>query len=146
MKPISSTFLWLALLAIIAGCQSIPTSAKSGHVVDVPILSSEPVGDIAVNPGDEVRWVNKRTAPVQVVLIDPVSDKQVSCKNRFGGFMTRKDTAKVAPGDTASLCFTDSGTFRYVVRMESSRETGEINVPGAIRVGQQASETAGQPQ
>lgn len=96
------------------------------------------------NPGDEVRWVNKRGAPVRVILIDPVSDKQVSCKSNFGGWMTSSDTAQLATNETASICFRDAGTFRYTVRMESSRTAGELNVPGVIKVGGEGGRAVGQ--
>src|SRR5690554_1086216 len=117
--------LGLALLFVL-GCQSMPASTKMGQVVEVPIMDSDAIADIAVKPGDEIRWVNKRGGPVQVILIDQVSDQQVSCKNRFGGFMGRSDTANLARNETASLCFSDSGSYRYVVRMDSNRETGAI--------------------
>jgi len=97
-----------------------------------------------VNPGDEVRWVNKRTSPVRVVLIDSVSEKQVSCKSNFGGMMTRSDTAQLATNETASICFRDAGMFRYTVRMESGKTTGEINVPGVIKVGGQGGQAVDQ--
>jgi hypothetical protein len=126
------------------GCQAQPTVTRTGDVKDVPIGDDLASGDIAVNPGDEVRWVNKRTAPVRVVLIDPLSDRQVSCKNNFGGFMTPSDTAQLAINETASICFRDAGTFRYTVRMASSRTSGEINVPGVVKVGGQGGQAVDQ--
>jgi plastocyanin len=135
MKPIR----YLSIAAVlILGCQGQPTVTRTGDVKDVIIGDNLASAEISVNPGDEVRWVNKRGAPVRVILIDPVSDKQVSCKNNFGGWMTSNDTAKLATNETASICFRDAGTFRYTVRMESSRTAGEINVSGVIKVGGQA--------
>ena len=144
MKRIRYSCCWVTLLFVV-GCQSLPPSTKDGQVVEVPILSTEALGDAAANPGDEVRWVNKRAAPVRVVLIDPVGNEQLSCKNRFGGFRGRQDTATLPRSESASLCFRNAGTYRYVVRMESNRETGEINVPGVIRVGDRARDQASEP-
>jgi hypothetical protein len=135
MERIRYVYCGLAL-CFVFGCQSMPPSTKDGRVVEVPILSTEAIGDAAANPGDEVRWVNKRAASVRVVLIDPVGDEQLTCKHRFGGFRGRQDTATLPRSETASLCFRSPGTYRYVVRMESTRETGEISVPGVIRVGE----------
>jgi hypothetical protein len=128
----------------ILGCQATPTVTRTGDVKDVTIGDDLTSGDIAVNPGDEVRWVNKRTAAVRVVLIDPLSDKQVSCKNNFGGLMTPSDTAQLAMNESASICFRDAGTFRYTVRMASTRTAGELNVPGVIKVGGQGGQAVDQ--
>ena len=108
------------------------------------LFRSQTFGEMAVSPGDEVRWVNKRTAPVRVVFLDPVSDKQLSCQNNFGGLMTPSNTAKLATNETASACFRDPGYVRYTVRMESANMTGERNVSGVVKVGGQASRAAGQ--
>ena len=141
MNPIR--YLGIAVVLVL-GCQGTPTVTRTGDVKDVTIGDNLASGDITVNPGDEVRWVNKRTAPVRVVLIDPLSDKQVSCKSNFGGLMTPSDTAKLATNETASICFRDAGTFRYTVRMESSRTAGELNVPGVIKVGGQGGQAVDQ--
>ena len=134
MNPIR--YLSLAVVLVL-GCQGMPTVTRTGDVKDVIIGDNLASGEITVNPGDEVRWVNKRSAPVRVILIDPVSDKQVSCKSNFGGWMTSGDTAQLTTNETASICFRDAGTFRYTVRMESSRTAGELNVSGVIKVGGQ---------
>ena len=93
MNPIR--YLSIAVVLVL-GCQGMPTVTRTGDVKDVIIGDSLASGEITVNPGDEVRWVNKRGAPVRVILIDPVSDKQVSCKNNFGGWMTPSDTAQLS--------------------------------------------------
>ena len=141
MKPIR--YLGVALL-LLAGCQGTPTVTRSGDVKDIIVGDNITSGEVAVGPGDEVRWVNKRTAPVRIVFLDPMSDKQLSCKNNFGGLMTPSDTAKLATNETASVCFRDPGYYRYTVRMESARTTGELNVSGVVKVGGQAGRAGGQ--
>jgi hypothetical protein len=141
MKPIR--YLGVALLFVL-GCQGMPTVTRTGNVKDVAIGDNLASGDIAVNPGDEVRWVNKRNAPVRIVLIDPVSEKQVACKSNFGGWMTPSDTAELERNQAASICFRDAGTFRYTVRMQSAGTTGELNVPGVVRVGGQGGQAVEQ--
>jgi len=131
-------------VVLVLGCQGMPTVTRTGDVKDAIIGDSLASEEIAVNPGDEVRWVNKRGAPVRVILIDPVSDKQVSCKSNFGGWMTPSDTAQLSTNETASICFRDAGTFRYTVRMESARTAGEQNVSGVVKVGRQGSQAVGQ--
>ena len=100
--------------------------------------------EAAVNTGDEVRWINKRTALVRIIFLDPVLDKQLSCNNNFGGWMTPSDTAHLGKNETASACFRDPGYFRYIVRMESALTTGDINIQGVIKVGGQGGQAAAQ--
>ena len=141
MNPIR--YLGVALVFVL-GCQGTPTVTRTGDVKDIIIGDDLSSREIAVNTGDEVRWVNKRTAPLRINFIDPVLDKQLSCKNNFGGWMTPSDTAQLSMNETASLCFRDAGTFRYTVRMESARTTGELNVSGVVKVGGRGGEAAGQ--
>ena len=142
MNPIR--YLGVALVFFVLGCQGTPTVTRSGDVKDIIVGDNLTSGEVAVSPGDEVRWVNKRTAPVRIVFLDPVSDKQLSCKNNFGGLMTSSNTAKLATNETASVCFRDPGYFRYTVRMESAKTTGELNVPGVVKVGGQGGQAVGQ--
>jgi len=139
----SIRYLGVGLLFLL-GCQATPTVTRTGDVKDIIIGDDLAAAETFVNPGDEVRWVNKRTAPVRLVFIDPVSDKQLSCKNNIGGWMTPNDTARLATNETASACFRDAGQFRYTVRMESALTTGEINVPGVIKVGGKGGQAVGQ--
>lgn len=141
MNPIP--YLGVALLLVL-GCQGMPTVTRTGDVKDIIIGDDLSSKEIAVNTGDEVRWINKRTLPVRVVFLDPVSDKQLSCKNNVGGWMTPNDTAQLGNNETASACFRDPGYFRYIVRMESALTTGDINVQGVIKVGGQGGQAAAQ--
>jgi len=122
----------------------MPTVTRTGDVKDIIIGDELSSREIAVNTGDEVRWINKRTQPVRVIFLDPVSDKQLSCKNNVGGWMTPSDTAQLGKNETASVCFRDPGYFRYIVRMESAKTTGDINIQGVIKVGGQGGQAAGQ--
>ena len=141
MNPIR--YLGVALVFVL-GCQALPTVTRTGDVKDIIIGDDLSSREIAVNTGDEVRWINKRTQPVRIVFLDPLSDKQLSCKNNVGGWMTPSDTAKLDKNETASACFRDPGYFRYIVRMESALTTGDINIQGVIKVGGQGGQAAAQ--
>jgi plastocyanin len=141
MHPIR--YLGVALLFVL-GCQAVPSVTRTGDVKDIIIGDDLSSREIAVNTGDEVRWINKRTQPVRVIFLDAVLDKQLSCKNNVGGWMTPNDTAKLDKNETASACFRDPGYFRYIVRMESALTTGDINIQGVIKVGGQGGEAAAQ--
>jgi plastocyanin len=142
MNPIR--YLGVALLFVL-GCQAMPTVTRTGDVKDIIIGDNHSLGEMVVSVGDEVRWVNKRTAPVRIVFLDTVSEKQLSCTNNFGGLMTPSNTAKLATNETASVCFRDPGYVRYTVRMESANMTGERNVPGVVKVGGQTTGQVSDP-
>lgn len=142
MNPIR--YLGVALVFSVLGCQGMPTVTRTGDVKDIIIGDNPTSSETAVNTGDEVRWVNKRTQPVRVIFLDAVSDKQLSCKDNVGGWMTPSDTAQLATNQTASVCFRDPGYFRYIVRMESAKTTGDISVQGVIKVGGQGGQAVGQ--
>jgi plastocyanin len=131
-------------LVFVLGCQGTPTVTRTGDVKDILIGDDLSSREITVNTGDEVRWINKRTQPVRVIFLDAVLDKQLSCKNNVGGWMTPSDTAKLDKNETASACFRDPGYFRYIVRMESGKTTGDINMQGVIKVGGQGGQAAAQ--
>jgi plastocyanin len=108
---------------------------RTGEVKDIIIGDKLSSGELAVHPGDEVRWVNSRRGPVRVVFLDPISDKQLSCKDNFGGMMTRSDTANLKPNETASACFREPGYVRYTVRMNTTTRSGDISMSGVVKVG-----------
>ena len=116
-------------------CESTPTLTRTGDVENIVIGNTLSAADVSVNPGDQVRWINRRTAPVTIVFLDPVADDRLSCKNNIGGWMRRTDTATLDTNESASACFRYVGQVRYTVRMISGFTTGEINVPGVITVG-----------
>lgn len=128
-------YMWAVLLFLPLGCESLPTVTRTGQVKDIIIGEKLSSAELVVSPGDEVRWINKRTAPVRVVFLDPVPDSRVSCKDNFGGWNTPNDTAKLGTNETASVCFRDPGYVRYTVRMKSAAPAGEINAPGVVKVG-----------
>ena len=145
MSSIRYLGIGFVALVCLAGCESTPTVTRSGDVKDIIIGDNLSSGEVVVSPGDEVRWVNKRTLPVRIIFLDPLSDKQLSCKNNFGGWVTPSNTAKLATNETASACFRDPGYFRYTVRMESAGMTGEGNVPGVVKVGGQSTGQTSDP-
>jgi plastocyanin len=138
-----SIILGSALLAL-AGCQTIggesmPTLTRTGEVKDVIVRDSVEPASISVNPGDEIRWVNKRQGTVKVIFLNPMTEN-LNCQRNFGGpmgFGTKRNeySAKLKPNETASVCFRDSGEARYVVRAESGDPIGEQNIAGHIMIG-----------
>lgn len=129
-------------LVLLTGCQSIggesmPTLTRTGQVKDVVIRDVVEPTSLAVNPGDEVRWINKRQGAVRVIFLNPMTEN-LNCVRNFGGplgFGTKRNeySAKLGSNETASVCFRDSGEVKYVVRAEST--DGEHNMAGTISIG-----------
>jgi plastocyanin len=108
-------------------------------VKDVIIRDVVEPTSVTVNPGDEVRWINKRQGDVRVIFLNPMTEN-LTCQRNFGGVMgfgTKRNeySAKLSPNDTASVCFRDSGEVKYVVRAASGDPIGEQNIAGTIQIG-----------
>ena len=142
-------FMVASALLVLAGCQSfgggsgMPTVTRTGMVKDIIIREDVAPATVTVNPGDEIRWINKRQGEARVVFLDPVTE-MLSCQRNFGGLMggdRNQYTAKLSSNDSASLCFRRGGEIKYVVRADSTLPSGEANIPGTIMVG--GADTAG---
>jgi len=133
-----------AALLLLSGCQTIggegmPTLTRTGEVKDVIIRDVVEPTSLTVNPGDEVRWINKRQGAVRVIFLNPMTEN-LACQRNFGGpmgFGTKRNeySAKLSPNETASVCFRDSGEVKYVVRAASGDPIGEQNIAGTIQIG-----------
>lgn len=139
-------FIIGSALIIMTGCQhslvrdSMPTVTRTGEVKDIVITDAISPTAVSVNPGDEIRWINKRQGDVQVIFLSPVME-QLTCERNFGGLMggnRNQYTANLDKNDTASVCFREPAELKYVVRAKSSDPSGEQNLPGTISIGSQA--------
>lgn len=119
---------------MLASCAG-PATTRTGTVHDVKIAEGPEPADLIVNPGDEVRWVNSRTLPVRVDLVN-IKSEDLSCERGFSNlFGVTRESAMIKPNDTASACFTKSGVVQYNLRMDSALPGGRVVVPGVIRIG-----------
>ncbi|HJT22378.1 MAG TPA: hypothetical protein VJ746_18040 [Nitrospira sp.] len=134
------------VLIMLNGCQhslvrdSMPTVTRTGEVKDIVILDTLSPGSVTVNPGDEIRWINKRQGDVEVIFLTPVMER-LTCQRNFGGLIgadRNQYTAKLNKNETASLCFRDPGELKFVVRAESTDPSGEVNLAGSITIGSEA--------
>jgi hypothetical protein len=132
---------------MLSGCQhslvrdSMPTVTRTGEVKDIVIRQTISPTTVTANPGDEIRWINKRQGDVRVILLTPVMER-LTCQRNFGGIMGAEQNeyaANIDTNDTAGLCFRDPAELKYVVRAESSDPSGEQNFAGTLRIGSEAS-------
>jgi len=142
MKRSSSIMIVLAMA--LSACQSMglgggggtPTVTRTGEVKDILIEDNVSPEIVTANPGDEIRWINKRQGDARVIFLLPV-EGQLSCQRGFGGLMSgnkNQYTAKLDSNETASVCFKFPLEIKYVVRAESNLPSGEINIPGTINI------------
>lgn len=136
MKTQYACILMVAIVT--AGCQTSPLTSenrelakftRTGAIHDIRIGDAITPDQLTVKPGDEVRWVNGRSASGQIVFTDSLRDR-VSCQNRFSG----RDSTKVDPNEYVSLCFSSPGTYKYIARMGSPVPGGEMNLSGIVVV------------
>lgn len=134
----ASRALALAMLFVavtILGACAGPSTTRTGAVHDIKIAEGPEPSDLIVNPGDEVRWVNTRTLPVRVDLVN-VQSQDLSCEREFSNlFGAIRESATIKPNETASACFTKPGVVNYNLRMDSALPGGKVVVPGIIRIG-----------
>lgn len=149
MKPQSSIII-AALAMSLSACQTLgldggdrmPTITRTGEVKDIIIRETVSPSTVTANPGDEIRWINKRQGDARVVFLLPV-EGQLTCQRGFGALTNanrNQYTAKLGSNDTASVCFKNQTEIKYVVRAESTLPSGEENIAGMINVeGEQGS-------
>lgn len=121
-------------LLLTAACAHPPTS-RSGAVHDIRIIEGPEPADLVVNLGDEVRFVNARTLPVRVDLVN-VKHEDLSCERGFSNIVgTVQESATIKPNDSAAVCFAKAGVVNYNLRMESALPGGEKIASGVVRIG-----------
>jgi plastocyanin len=124
----------IAAMTLTVACAG-PATTRTGVVHDIRVAEGPVPDDLIVNPGDEVRWVNSRTLPMRVDLVN-VNPNDVSCERGFTNmFNTFKGSATVKPNETASACFVQAGVVSYNLRMDSALPGGQKIVPGVVRIG-----------
>jgi plastocyanin len=127
--------------ALLVGCSGMPLgssglydTSRTGKVHDIKIAPDEVTPKkITVQPGDEIRWVNHRTAPVSIAFTDPL-DQKVTCERHFAQMTGLGHTTKIPPNESASLCFAGPGVLTYMARMEANVPGKEIIDSGSIEI------------
>jgi plastocyanin len=128
-----------AVVLLATACASTPTNSRTGVVKEITIVEAPNPANLFVNPGDEVKWVNKRGDYVRVDLLE-TRTADLTCNKGFyeylGSFGATREFVDLEPNATASACFPEAtGTVDYTVRMESAMPGGKKVVPGKLTVG-----------
>lgn len=121
------------VLLVLAACQDMPTFTHSGDVKTITIEDRLSDAAVQVHAGDQIRWTNMSIASVRITFLDYVLNK-VSCRHNFSGHFYSGAEASLQPNQSASMCFREPGTIRYVVRMQSTLPGGVIDQSGQVHI------------
>lgn len=122
------------VVLLTAACASSPTTTRTGAIHDITVIEGPDPADLMVNPGDEVRWVNRRTLAIKIDLVK-TNPELLSCSRGFSDILGfPREFATLRPGDTVSACFVVTGDVNYNLRMESALPGGMTIASGVIRV------------
>ncbi|HNI67820.1 MAG TPA: hypothetical protein PKV55_07270 [Nitrospira sp.] len=144
MKTIAHVAAALALLSLSA-CSHSPTAThttaetevgtKTGMVRNIVINETIHPETLTVRAGDEIRWINQRQDPV-TITIDQAHAHVASCRNGFSKSMGMgfDNSTTLASNETAGLCFTRIGTFKYSVHVSSDATRGLTHSHGSVTV------------
>ncbi len=128
----------IGLAVLVSGCTmwsnkpTVPETSRTAvvHDVHVSLTDINPV-ELRANVGDEVRFINDKTQPIRIVLIE--AGKSIACNKGFNGTIDQE--ADIKPGQYAGFCFSRTGTVRYMARDQTAVTGGEVVLPAQILVG-----------
>ena len=136
----------IGLVLLLSACNTwsnqptVPQTSRTAivHDVRVGLTAIEPV-DLEVNVGDEVRFINDKTQPIRVILIE--AGKSIACNKGFNGLIDQQ--ADIKAGQYASFCYSKPGTMKYMARDQTAVTGGEVVLPGQIIVKTNTSKAIG---
>ena len=126
------TLVALCLLALVTGCQWLTSPRTHQPIHFVAIEEGVSDADLLTKAGEEVRWVNVRSAPVAVIFSGLVRG-DLSCRRGFSRDEAERIAAVIFPDSHASLCFSKAGRMTYRV-VEINRSDVELNQTATIQV------------
>jgi plastocyanin len=110
---------------------TVPETSRTAVVHDVRIsLTDIAPLELQVNVGDEVRFINDKTLPIRIILIE--AGKKIACNKGFKGIIDQQ--ADIKPGQYASFCFNKTGTVKYMARDQADLTGGELVLSAHIEV------------
>lgn len=129
----------IGIVMLLAGCSStwtnkptVPETSRTAVVHDVRVSLTDIVpADLRVNVGDEVRFINDKTQPVRIILIQ--AGKSIACNKGFNGLIDQE--ADIKPGQYASFCFNKPGAVKYMAREQQAVTGGEQVLSAHILIG-----------
>lgn len=146
MNLIRMGVIFVLGVLVTGGCAShppFPESSLTGRIVEVQVGQSLTPQRVTAKEGDEVKWVNTTSLPVDIAF-DQSLDGFVSCQRGFvstgWGYLFGSShvdflvIAQVHSRDSASLCLSNPGTYTYHVHMEQAATSTAPRLAGTITI------------
>ncbi len=119
----------------LASCTSLPQASRTSAVHDIKVEMELGPENLVVAPGDEVRWVNLRKDWV-LIQIPNLNADDLTCQDGFTNWLGQiKESVKVKPDRTASLCFKKPAVVLYNIRAQTALGGGKRVLSGSVKVG-----------
>jgi len=146
MNLIRMHVLLILGVLVTGGCASpppFPAASLTGRIVEVTVGESLTPTAVTAKPGDEVRWVNTTSIPVDISF-DQTLDGIVSCEKGFAsagwGYIFGSSEpdflviARLHGRDYVSLCFSAPGTYSYELRTNKTATGKATRIGGTVRI------------
>jgi plastocyanin len=129
-------FVMCAVVLLTASaCSHSPTSETSRTVREIQIGDTVQPQTLYAKPGEEIRWQNVRSSPVNLGFLTTSLLKELSCqKGIVTLFGEVKDFVSIPPQESVSVCFVRPGELKYNVWLNPENPRGAITPTATIRV------------
>ncbi|MFM8550702.1 MAG: hypothetical protein ACKOCD_00040 [Nitrospiraceae bacterium] len=124
----------VAVLLLHTGCALAPETSRTGKVHEIKVGEQITPMELVVRVGDEIRWLNLRSVPVHVGILNATSLRDVSCAKNFRRFGLVQDFVTIQPLQSASLCFEVAGSVQFNVWFDVNNLRGNISRTAKIWV------------
>lgn len=129
-------FVMCAVVLLTASaCSHTPASEASRTVREIQIGDTVQPQMLYAKPGEEIRWQNVRSAPVNLGFLTTSLLKELGCqKGVVTMFGEVKDFISIPPQESVSVCFVRPGELKYNVWLNPDNPRGAITPTATIRV------------
>lgn len=124
----------LGVGSVVTGCSLKERVQRTGTVRYVQILYEVKPPTLYARVGDEIRWLNLQSSPVQVGILNGGWHGHVACEKGFKRFGTMEDMVVIAPQEYVSLCFAKPATVHYNVWLDAQNLKGSMSPTATIRI------------
>lgn len=129
-------FVMCAVVLLTASaCSLTPDSEASRTIREIQIGDTVQPRLLYAKTGEEIRWQNVRSTPVNLGFLTTSLLKELSCqKGVVTMFGEVKDFISIPPQESVSVCFVRPGELKYNVWLNPENPRGVITPTATIRV------------
>lgn len=125
----------LAVILMASACSHNAATAVPRTVREVQIGDTVQPQMLLAKPGEEIRWQNLRSSPVNIGFLTTALLKELSCqKGVVSMFGEVRDFVSIPPQQSISVCFLRPGELKYNVWLSPENPRGPISPTATIRV------------